>query len=238
MQTLWTFGDSFTADLDYNNLHENYKNYLTLTNDNKIETWPHNLSKLLNFNIKNLAKGGSSNYDTFQLICDNSNLINENDVVIVGWGLLGKFRVSHNNQFISVYPDKANMKDIGLLSKETLNEFVDNRHIIFEEKRDRYSEEIHIWENVLRTLARNKKFKIYFWSSEESRILIDKRSKYINRDNYLFPNVNEPIIHHLRNFLKCETINDETNGMISDTHFGNKGHKKIADIFYNIIING
>lgn len=238
MNTLWTFGDSFTADLDYTNLHNNHIKYFELTNTNQLTTWPNLLGQMLNYNVKNLAKGGSSNYDMFQLICDNSNSFKENDIVIIGWGLLTKFRVSHNNKFVSIYPDKNNISDIGSLSKETLIEFMDNRNIVFDEKRDRYSEEIHIWENVIRTLAKNKNFKVYFWSTEEERILIDRKSIHANRKNYLFPNINEPIIHHLKNKLKCKTMNDETNGIVPDTHFGNEGHKLQAEIFFNIISNG
>ena len=238
MNTLWTFGDSFTSDLDYNNLHNNYKNYFDITKTNTLETWPTVLGKLLNFDVKNLAKGGDSNYDTFQLICDNSNLFRENDIVIISWGLIGKFRVSHNNQFVSIYPDKSNINDIGFLSKKTLIEIIDNRYIIFDEKRDRYSEEIHIWEKGIRTLAKSKKFKVFFWTSEEQRFLVDRKSKYFSRENYLFPEINKPIVHHLKNDLNCKTIFDETNGLVPDTHFGNEGHKLIGEIFYNIISNG
>ena len=238
MNTLWTFGDSFTADLDYNHLHNNYVNYFNITNTNKLETWPTVLGRLLDLNVTNLAKGGNSNYDTFQLICDNSNLFKENDIVIISWGLLTKFRVSYNNQFVQIYPDKSNIRELGTLSKETIIEIIDNRNIIFDEKRDRYSEEVHIWENVIRTLAKNKKFKVYFWSSEESRILVDRKSKYHNRENYLFPEINKPIVRHLANNLKCKTIFDETNGAVPATHFGNEGHKLIGEIFYKIISNG
>ena len=238
MNTLWTFGDSFTSDLDYTNLHDNYKKYFEITNTDKIVTWPTILGEMLNFNVKNLALGGSSNYDTFQSICNNSDLFRENDVVIIGWGLIGKFRIARGDKFVSIFPDINNVNDIDSISKETIKEFIENRLIQFNTKRDRYSEEIHIWENIIRTLSINKKFKVYFWASEEERFLNEKTSIHIKKENYLFPNVNKPIMNYLRNDFNCKTIFHETNGVISDSHFGNEGHKLQAEIFYNIIKNG
>ena len=238
MNTLWTFGDSFTSDLDHNKLHDNYKKYFEITNTNKIVTWPTILGEKLNFNVKNLALGGLSNYDTFQSICDNSDMFMENDIVIIGWGLVGKFRIARGGEFVSIFPDINNVNDIELISKETIVEFIENRLIQFDTKRDRYAEEVHIWENIIRTLSKNKKFKVYFWSSEEPRLLNDKSSIHIKKENYLFPNVNKPIIHYLVNDLNCKTIFDETNSIVSDNHFGNEGHKLQAEIFYNIVKNG
>ncbi len=65
MNTLWIFGDSFSIEY-VDNLHENHKRYVQLKNINEITTWPKFLGDKLNYQVKNLAKGGNSNYEIFQ----------------------------------------------------------------------------------------------------------------------------------------------------------------------------
>jgi len=66
MKTLWIFGDSFSTGFDYNNLHVNQKNYMTIMNINNFKIWPDVLGEKLNCEVKNFAKGGNSNYEIFQ----------------------------------------------------------------------------------------------------------------------------------------------------------------------------
>ena len=54
--------------------------------------------------------------------------------------------------------------------------------------------------------------------------------------NYLCKDSNEPLIHYLRK-KGCTSMEDETNGFISDSHFGVAGHNKQAEIFYKEIKN-
>ena len=68
MRTLWTFGDSFTADIK--DLSDNHRQYLNMVEQLEIVSWPNLLAEKLNLNIKNLAIAGSSNYQIFQDFCD------------------------------------------------------------------------------------------------------------------------------------------------------------------------
>jgi len=237
MKTLWIFGDSFSINFDYNNLHDNHKKYMEIIGVNEFKTWPALLAKKLNYELKNLSKGGDSNYQTFQNICDNCHVIKENDIVIVGWGLITKFRISHNNQFVNVHP-QGGIKDYGTLSKETIQEILDNRlkNFRYANKRDRYVEEVYLWEKVISVLAKNKNFKVYFWNSEEERLIYCEPIEFKNNRNYFCKDSEEPLIHYLRK-NGCTTMEDETNGLIPDSHFGIGGHNKQAEIFHNEILN-
>ena len=79
MNTLWIFGDSFSSEFDYNNLHENHISYMNIIGVNHIPVWGTVLAEKLGYEIKNLAKGGSSNYQIFQDYCDSCHLIQPND---------------------------------------------------------------------------------------------------------------------------------------------------------------
>ena len=206
MKTLWTFGDSFTADYDINSpIDSNVNRYLRLKNEKTLKSWPNVLSEKMETEVKNLAKGSNSNYQIFQDFCDVSGEINENDIVIVCWGLLTKFRTVMSNQFINQYPSK------GLF----WNNVIEDRESI------KWADEVYSWEKLMINYSKSKKFKLYFWCGEEKNLTQNKQIK---------------TIEHLRN-LGCQTMGDETNNIIGDSHFGIEGHRQVANVFYNLINN-
>jgi hypothetical protein len=206
MGTLWTVGDSFSSDFDiHSDDDSNVKKYLKLKNENTLISWPNTLSVMLNYKIKNLAKGGNSNYQIFQDFCDVSSQISENDVVIICWGLITKFRTVWNNNFKNNYPTKGGFWDNVIEDRENI----------------KWSDEIYSWENLILNYAKCKKFKIYFWCGEEKNLVKNKQITTI-----------QSLIR-----LGCKTMNDDTNGLINDSHFSVDGHKQLALIFYNLINN-
>ncbi len=235
MKTLWIFGDSFSTGFDYNNLHVNQKNYMTIMNINNFKIWPDVLGEKLNCEVKNFAKGGNSNYEIFQNFCDNCGLIKENDIVIIGWALIVKFRISENHKFLNLGRDIN--RDIGMVKKETLKEIIDNRSKLFKDKRDRWAGEVYLWERAIRTLSKHKNFKAFFWTAEEPRLIYNLNEEEKKDKNYLCSESNEMLLSYL-NKMGCTSMSDETGGIVSDSHMGLQGHIKQAEIFYNTIING
>lgn len=231
MNTLWIFGDSFSSSFDYNNLHENHVNYMKILGVNNIPTWGEILGEKLGYNIKNLAKGGNSNYQIFQDYCDSCHLIQSNDIVIVGWGLIDKFRISENNKFINIHPN--NTRNYENMSKSTLDEIVKNRREIYEGI-DVWATEIYSWENGMDTLSKNKNYRIFFWSTEEQRLIYGENEEHKKSKNYLCSESTTPLIHYLK-LSGCLTMSQETNDIVGDSHFGIQGHIKQAEIFYNLI---
>jgi hypothetical protein len=152
MKTLWTLGDSFTSD--FTQPHENHKKYMEIVGVNEIMTWPHVLGNKLEMNVRNLGKGGNSNYEIFQKFCDISNDVDEGDTVIIGWGLVSKFRIVSNNEFHNIYPDPNG----------------EYRNIVLNREDDKWCDEIYSWENLIKGYSKLKKFNILFWSGEEHRL--------------------------------------------------------------------
>lgn len=233
MNTLWVFGDSFSSTYS-DNLHDNHKKYMELKKINKIKTWSEELSEKLQFELKNFAKGGNSNYEIFQNFCDNCDKIVENDIIIIGWSLIYKFRISENNKFHNI--GKEINSSIGMVSKETLIEIFDNRYNIYKNQRDRWADEVYFWENAIRTLSKYKKFKSFFWTAEEPRLIYNLDNDTKKDKNYLCSESNEMLLSYL-NKLGCTSMSNETNGIVGDNHFGVDGHMKQAEIFYDSIIN-
>ena len=226
MNTLWIFGDSFSSDFDYKNLHGNHKSYMDIFNIEHIPVWASVLGEKLGYDVKNLAKGGNSNYQIFQDYCDSCHLIQPNDIVIVGWGLIDKFRISQNNKVVNIHPN--NTRDYENMSKSTLDEMIKNRQEVYNGI-DIWAGEINGWENAMDTLSKNKGYQIYFWSTEEDRLM-----KQEDKKNYLCSESKKSLIHYLRD-LGCLSMSQETNDVVVDSHFGLQGHNKQAEIFYNEI---
>ena len=226
MNTLWIFGDSFSSDFDYKNLHGNHKSYMDIFNIEHIPVWASVLGEKLGYDVKNLAKGGNSNYQIFQDYCDSCHLIQPNDIVIVGWGLIDKFRISQNNKVVNIHPN--NTRDYENMSKSTLDEMIKNRQEVYNGI-DVWAGEINGWENAMDTLSKNKGYQIYFWSTEEDRLM-----KQEDKKNYLCSESKKSLIHYLRD-LGCLSMSQETNDVVGDSHFGLQGHNKQAEIFYNEI---
>jgi hypothetical protein len=234
MNTLWIFGDRFSTEINSNNLHENHKKFMELKDVSSIPSWTSLLSEKLKLVNNNLSKESDSNYQIFQNFCDVCHLIQPNDVVIIGWGLISKFRVSLNNQFVNL--DPYGLKDIGTVSKKTLEEILKNRLKNEKEinRRDRWAEEVYLWENVISELSKNKNFNVFFWSTEELRLIYCESEDFKSKKNYLCSDSVDMLISYLRE-RGCTTMSDETNGEVSDSHFGIEGNKKIAEIFYDDI---
>jgi hypothetical protein len=237
MNNLWIFGDSFCTTCHPNQRSDNMKGYLSSVEINEIDSWSELLSKKLNLNLINLAKGGNSNYQIFQDFCDYCHLIKENDIVIIGWGLIQKFRISENNKFLNI--NSGNNRSYVGVSKSTIDSILKNRSkytVIDDTRIDRWAFEVYGWETSIQVLSRNKKFKVFFWSTEEPRLIYCELDEYKSNKNYLCKESKKPLITYLKE-LGCPSMSDETNNLIGDSHFGIKGHYLQSEIFYKEIIS-
>lgn len=166
MTTLWTFGDSFTADYNINSpFDSNVNRYLRLKNEKVLKSWPNILSEKIGAQVKNFSKGGNSNYQIFQDFCDASGEIDEGDIVIICWGLLSKFRTVKDDQFINQYPTK--------------NKGWDN--VIDDREQIKWSDEVYSWEKLIINYSKSKKFDLYFWCGEETNLSNDKKITTIHQ---------------------------------------------------------
>ena len=100
MSQLWVFGDSFTAGNGCL-LNEDYTRY-KISNEDLV--WPEIVASKLNFKLINLGMGAYSNDKIIDSIIENYNLINNNDLVIVGSTFYNRFDVPNNDSLLTISP--------------------------------------------------------------------------------------------------------------------------------------
>jgi hypothetical protein len=211
MNTLHTFGCSFTAPYTFNGAI-GYKQYYQYKNNNYPPVWADLLSDKLNMSLNNYGVGGSSNYEIFSTFCKNVDKIKTNDIVMIGWSFKERFRLVDEsiNNFVRVLPlVKPKLNNV---SSQTMDEILVNRgnHI--------WINEVMNWEKFIRKYLDSIGVDLITWSFDKS-----------------FPN--EIYIFDELIKLGGETIIMETNGEINDIHMGENGHIVQSEYFYNIIKN-
>jgi hypothetical protein len=100
MSKLWVFGDSFTAGNGC--LHnEEYTKYKESDND---LVWPEIVANKLNLELINRGMGAFSNDKIIDTIIEDYNLINKNDLVIIGTTFYNRFDIPDNNTLLTLSP--------------------------------------------------------------------------------------------------------------------------------------
>tara|TARA_B110000503_G_scaffold95573_2_gene143870 strand:+ start:4806 stop:5510 length:705 start_codon:yes stop_codon:yes gene_type:complete len=224
MNTLWTFGESFTygygctlnvkqhitfigfdEDLDSNTYIE-YSKYKSKVED---DIWPVLVSNLLNMNLKNLGVNGYCNNLIIDSIIDNYNDIKEGDVVIIGKTSFGRTNIPygdnllhapqhrHGYHFRKLYPD---FDELDSEVRETIINF-----------------QYHFSDNV------------YYQNQQDKRIqfLVDRLCSE--------KKVKKCVIWDGLSRKGINTIIQDTSGKIDDRHFSWKGHSQFTRYIYSRI---
>jgi hypothetical protein len=215
MNTLWTFGDSFTESFikkskynDWKLDYINWKGYCP-------KVYGEIISDKLKLHYINLAKSGTNNYTIFDNIISSLEKIQKDDIIIIGWSNTLRFRVATNiNTFSTIKPgclddilSKNSQAKYIDLSNNTLKEMCINRdNIIFINELNNYIKLLNF------TFNNNK---IIHWSP--------------------FAQDRQGLSTTLKTLRKYESINDETNGVINDNHFSENAHKILSEELINII---
>ena len=114
MNTLWTFGDSFTEGYGCGINDEYHINY----HQNGDKIWPVWLSESLNTDLKNYGMGGYSNDMILDSIIDNWGYIKKDDYVFIGSTYSHRFDIPIGNVLKSVVHSFPEKTDIGLTNEE------------------------------------------------------------------------------------------------------------------------
>ena len=204
MSTVWTFGDSLTDGFRSNDTwaktYVDWKGYIPLT-------YGEIISKELNYELINLGKGGSDNYTIFETFCKNVKKIKDNDVVIIGWSDVCRFRLSNKKEeWTQLLPNISNgMDKLDNISQNTVDEILVNR------TSNLYIDEVNSWIELIKISSNN--FKVINWSTFNKRKI---NGLYLNKINLII---------------------QETNGEINDLHFSELGQKMVAEILINVIMD-
>ena len=234
MNTLFTFGCSYTADFETNNI-ENYLKYKEYRGGSYPKSWPTLLSEKMGMNVKNYGIGGTGNQSIFEQFCIHCDEINENDVVIIEWSFIHRYRmVIDNGSRHSWYNITTGRPTLEIFDKsKSTFEIFDKIHNTIIENRtsDLYVDEIFNYIKLINEFSKSKKFKIFYWFADEgmkkrlSRDTIDIENficweKSIKEETYLQGGI---------------TIKEETNNVVNDDHFGESGHQIQSNIIYKHI---
>lgn len=235
MNNLWIYGCSFSESSSvYQELCEkhdtnkpdplNIYKYFIYRNKRLPDSWDMLLSKKLDLNLINNSEGGISNQEIFHRFLKTYDRFNDGDVIVIEWTFVERFRMALNNHNWShILPNTG----VNNLSNTTTEEISVNRLFKI------YEDEINDYMKVIKTICEHKKVKIYFWT-------IDKRLIYnkLERDNNILLRDLVPINESplpILNVMGGETISQETNHLIENSHFGEKSHIITSDLFYEQI---
>jgi len=229
MGKLFLFGCSYTAEYFFDSdLNKEYEEYYNFRGGNFPPTWGQLLANKLNLELVNYAWGGNGNDQIFHDVCKNFSQFKSDDVVIIEWSYISRFRWAQfdDNFWMTVGPVN---NDPEIIDENTLNDILINRtHKL-------YIEQIYDFEKVIEALSKYIGFKLYFWSADNQIIYPNEKinrqakyiaSEYVKKDETIFNEV------FRRNGKR---IFEETDGKIDDNHFGESAHRILSEIFYSHI---
>ena len=222
MNKLWVFGDNNSAIFGKTK-ERRFKYYKEYRGGVFPKSWSELLSNQLNFELKNMAVFGQSNYDIFDMFCKCAEQIQKDDIVIIGWGYVQRFRLvdETTNSFVTIRPNQFKSEHINnpaLLNGidiNVVNSILNNR------TNTEWITEIYGWENVINLLSKYIGFKIVYWTFDSN----------LNKPHYI--STNDFRMDLIKN--GAEDITWETSGKLIDDNFGEKGHLVQFNYFLNHI---
>lgn len=214
MGKLYVFGCSYSSVFNEKSLfNPAMKSYYEFRGNNFPLTWSEILSNNLGLELVNTAQNGFDNYSIFENFCKVSDKITSEDVVIIGWSQVFRFRLYSKTlnklKSINVWQTNKNF-DLNDISQQTLDEILVNRDSQL------WIDEVYNWIKLINHLSKLVKFRLYYWS-----FFVEFPQFYI--------------INDLLN-LGAKYISHETNGVVDDNHLGEIGHQVQAKYFEDIIL--
>jgi len=222
MSKLWIFGDSCSSSLTELRHNHMIEDFIQKFNGGKdYDIWYEIVAKELGMEVETFGKSGSCNYAIFERICNNIDLFNENDIVIINWTVIERYRVAMGNRntdyvtILATYMSEEHGKWIYNSTKKMLDDADVSMESAVEIGYNRYKfnplfqNEINSWSYFIYTFFKSKNIKVVFWGLTLTQ-------------PYYFMNTYESIIE------KKGLIHHETNEEIKDWHFGLSGNKFFA----------
>jgi hypothetical protein len=214
MNTLWTFGDSFTdffyppdkSEIHWRQKYIKFKGYTP-------KVYGEIIAEKLNLNLINLGMGGVDNSHILEMFCKVVDKIKEDDILIFGWTNQSRFRlVNKHNQWGHFNTEPINDKGFfshkkfetfEFISENTVQELLINRTNVL------YMLEIRNWIKLINFSTKNKIIH-WTWCPDLSKCGIIRPKGY-------------------------KSIKEETNGVVDDGHWCEDGHIEFADFLINLI---
>ena len=155
-----------------------------------------------------MSNGGCSNYDIFHTLIKNIDKINNDDIIIIGWTQMIRFRIaSKRNDFynvmVAVVDQMNHLIDVPSQSLIDITLNRSNNSIYYDELTD-YIKIIN------KSLPNNK---IINWTWVKPTFNDENEKKFYE---LLIP------------YKDYKTVRQETNGDVDDFHYGEVGHNELS----------
>lgn len=184
MSNLWLFGDSYTDSFkpidwqDWRTPYVEWKGYVP-------KVYGEIISEKYNFKLNNLATPAACNYTIFQSICDNIHRIKKDDIVIIGWTVVHRFRFVQDNHWQTLFPDIINRVNVELSNESIKTILVNRMHKL-------YAHEVNSWIKIINyALPENNILHWSWWDNPDLNAItidgletINKESKGIVTDGH------------------------------------------------------
>jgi hypothetical protein len=127
MSKIWIFGDSYSTPFDnktighWVNPYIEWKGYVP-------KTFGDMIGEELGLEVMHFGRGGSDNDTIFESIYQNASLIQKEDIVIIGWSSVVRYRLGNKNRkFTTIIPYFEINEALSFISKSTIEEILVNR---------------------------------------------------------------------------------------------------------------
>jgi hypothetical protein len=215
-QKLWVFGDSFSTGFEDLSMQyksfEDYVNFKGYIPRNYIDI----ISEDFGYNVKNFSKPEVSNATILGQFIKVMNDIEPEDIVIINWTSVFRFRTSKEDDTFWDIVDTDNIEGLkNSISKQSLNEIKLNRGNAF-------YKEILEYITLIDKICKNNLIIHWCWDLPYS----------INSDTTI--NILKNKLLSIKDF---ETIHEETRGEVNDYHYSEKGHLELSEFVKKVIKN-
>lgn len=237
MNNLFTYGCSHTEGPFLDNGVNLYRKYWEFRGGNFPEQWNSLLASKLGYKLLNFGHGGTGNEQIYQSFLGTFDHIQEGDLVIYQIGQQIRVPFVYNDHFITAMAGVTSERwpsdfeiDYTTATKIMINK--DNPVWI---KNWLYN---HI--KSVSYIVKSKKAIVYFWFDDTKVVkevsnITKFRGLLKNRVINGYTSLLGTVVGTLP--LNSRTIKQETKGKVNDVHFGEDGHKLMADICYDFIRN-
>ncbi len=209
---IWAFGDSFTQSLapvpglsDWRAKYFEYKEYVP-------KVFTDFLSEDFRYTCINRGHGGADNYSIIEIIVKNIDEIKDGDIIIIGWSNVDRVRLANKfGKFTTIHSNwDDNQKKISCdlmgISINTMEEILVNRH-----GNSCYVSELNSLIKLINRTFKNN--LVIHWSPFSG----------------FFPGMDVITIP------KIQTIKEETENKVQDSHYSENGHKTLSKHLHEVI---
>lgn len=233
--TLHSFGCSFSEHF-FDRLKNSYldSNVFDLYKDkygeSNLKSWHQYISNEFNLDLNIQGHSGGSNYQIFQSFCDSVDKLKENDIVIIEWSYINRFRIV-SNQNDGWTPILSNQSEHDLIPTDSLDKL-----IFLRETKSHYKDEILSYMKLINAFCKLKGIILFYWTIDETLFNYFYKKNVID-DNWLFNDIHFENFNYVDYVLEVGglTIYDEIS--ISDPHFGIKGNEIFGKLSIEYIKN-